>query len=214
MHLYKQNLITCPFCKDQLQFKLPYTEAKVCFCDHVIARTNEDSIDKGLTKPMTEDMSPLKIGTRGTLERKDFEIVGRVRYNLKTGYRNFWSLSMDNTYLVISECYGNYSFLKKRDVATSEVKVTQLGAGKKIEIGKEEYYIDVVSIADEVWVEGEVGELPSSLSRFTSIEMSQSAGRFAMLDIFADKSVRIYEGAILSFNDFKFSNLRASNGWI
>ena len=77
-------------------------------CGQVLA----DATSKGVKANFgPDDFSIIQIGTTGNYKSKSFEVIGRIRIQLRNGYKNLWFMwyQSDDTYGWLSEAYSHFA---------------------------------------------------------------------------------------------------------
>lgn len=177
---------------------------------------NNEFIKLSTLKPITEDVSPLKINTEGVLESKEFRISGRQQIIYNSSYRNLWSATYKSgEHFQIGESYGTYTIIKELSAQVSPTKFRNLKIGKEIELAPRHFfYVNGMHEMKELAVEGDF-PIPIILQlKCLSIELSNNKFEFVIINIFGDSDIRISSGHFLNFEDFSFKNTRNLNEWI
>jgi len=103
----------CPSCGAPLEFKNAASLYIVCdYCKTTSIRKDMDLEAVGKVAEVTEDGSPLKIGTTGVCNKRSFEIVGRIQLHFEAGYWNEWHLNWGGESAWLGETNGTYVFTK------------------------------------------------------------------------------------------------------
>jgi len=77
----------CPSCGAEVVFKSSVSVFTVCaYCKSMIVRHDMDLEALGTMAEVPDDVSPLRIGTRGRDSSGRFEIVGRLKMSWSEGY--------------------------------------------------------------------------------------------------------------------------------
>lgn len=82
----RPKIANCPACGGPVEFQLSTALVSVCeFCHTVVARADKKLEDHGKVADLVETNSPVKRGSVGHFEKKEFEVVGQVQYQHPAG---------------------------------------------------------------------------------------------------------------------------------
>lgn len=77
----------CPSCGSEVLFKSSISVFTVCdHCKSMIVRRDLDLEALGQMAQLPDDVSPLKIGSRGKYKNTAFEVIGRLKVAWSEGY--------------------------------------------------------------------------------------------------------------------------------
>lgn len=216
MLLAKGSTILCSDCNFPYNLKTDFCVGYSCLrCSALMIKNNNEFIRSEKAVPVLEDMSPLKLGSQGVLEGNKFEIIGRIKFNLKGEYKNHWCLLFsNNSWFWLGESYGDYYFIKKEKtpIDPSRFKVRKIGRMIKFPNGIQyeiQYFNEVISYA----CEGEIPEFPFLKGNFISLELSDKGDRLVFVNVYSANQIDYYLGKYLLFDQLNFTNLRDLNGW-
>ncbi|MBI5233027.1 MAG: DUF4178 domain-containing protein [Deltaproteobacteria bacterium] len=201
----------CPSCGADVIFKSSISVFSVCdHCKSMIVRHDMDVETLGQMAQLPDDVSPLKIGSRGKYKNTVFEIIGRLKVAWSEGCWNEWLILFENgKHGWLAEAMGLF-------MLSSEVKETgKIPGHDEIEVGKGYDIVPMKTffandIKEAVCV-GSEGELPFKglVGRKTvSIDFSDRSGEFACIEYSSQDGLRLYIGRYVEFGDLDFSNLR------
>jgi hypothetical protein len=167
-------------------------------------------------KAVLEDMTPLRLGAKGQYGNKTFEVTGRIQYNFEKNYRNLWALLFaDGSYAWLSEAYGDYVILDKKNFSLNASIIAKLKAGRTVELsGGKSYDVDRVDRNISIQMEGELPEHVRENTGFMCVELSMGAEEKALIHMLAHYKTVVYTGSIRPFESFKFTHLRELRDWI
>jgi hypothetical protein len=175
----------------------------------MIVRKDMDIESLGSMAQLPEDISPLRVGSRGKFKGSAFEVLGRLRVSWSEGGWNEWFILFDSgKYGWLADAMG---FFMVSIEVTDEVKLprlSELRPGKGIEILKKKFSVD--DIKDTVCA-GSEGELPfkgMSGRKSVSVDLSNNAGEFACIEYSEQDGERLYIGRYMDFENLELSNLR------
>lgn len=180
----------------------------------------------GKVATVPDDVSPLRIGTRGTHDDKSFEIVGRIRWRWSGGGWNEWVMMFDNGVQAwLGDAMGRYMLLfeypgagqKSRGFKSLKI-VKSLAQDEPVEPGQQstidgtEY--EVADIKDVECV-GSEGELPFATPvglTVRSVDLIRKDGQCACVQ--KDRGqISVYRGHYLDLAALHPVNLRPFEGW-
>ncbi len=198
---------------------------------------NVEAIGKMASLP--DDMSPLKIGTTGTINGIHFTLVGRMKIGWQDGTWNEWYFISDNGGKGwLAEAQGSYALCyeytkplfadtqktldkfinSEKSVLKDNADLPQIDGMKNALLGSflfiDQLKYKVVDIKTAVCI-GSEGELPfiAPKDRKTlAIDLLGYHGEFGNIEIAADKT-RIYLGHYKEFFDLRLQDLRELEGW-
>jgi hypothetical protein len=201
----------CPSCGAEVQFKSSISVFSVCeYCRSMIVRHDMDLEALGKMAQLPDDLSPLKIGSRGKYNRTNFEVIGRLKVAWSEGYWNEWFVLFENGRSGwLAEAMGFF-------MLSAEVKETgKVPSRKEVKVG-ESYELlpqkkfTVHDIKDAECI-GSEGELPfSGLKgrKTVSVDLSDQSGEFANIEYSEQDGTRLYLGKYLDFDSLEWTDLR------
>lgn len=106
--------ITCPGCQAQHTLRLRLTGRFICpYCraQAVVDGIAQDACRPLITAaPMPDDLSFVQIGTTGVLDGAPFEVIGRIRLQLRNDYKNFWcAVRKEGSGFWMVESFGSFA---------------------------------------------------------------------------------------------------------
>ncbi|TAN40037.1 MAG: DUF4178 domain-containing protein [Nitrospirae bacterium] len=201
----------CPSCGAEVVFRSSVSVFSVCdHCQSMIVRHDMDLEALGQMAQLPDDVSPLKIGSRGVFKGKSFGVVGRLKIGWSEGYWNEWFLSFDDgTQGWLAEAMG--FFMLSFEVAETK-KVPALKAlkvGSEYDLGlPQKFTVDDIKAAVCIGSEGELPFRAPKGRKTTSVDLSNTSGEFAGIEYSDTDGVSLFSGKYLDFDSFKFTNLR------
>jgi hypothetical protein len=109
----KNTRITCPECQASHTLRLNVTGRFVCpQCGTQAVVNDIVQPREGLrtSAPMPDDLSFVQLGTTGVLDGTPFEIIGRMRLQLRNDYKNFWcAVHQNGSGFWIAESFGSFA---------------------------------------------------------------------------------------------------------
>lgn len=216
MHI-QVGIINCPVCVRRIDCKTSFPSLVICsncVCSYQRKGNTVDFLQQ--ERAVLEDMTPLRLETRGQYENKTFEIIGRIQYNFEKNYRNLWALLFaDGMYAWLSEAYGDYVILGKKNLPLNAPVIANLKAGRTVELtGGKSYDVDRVDRNISIQMEGELPEYTRDNTGFMCVELSMGGEEKALIHMLAHYKTVVYTGSIRPFESFKFTHLRELRDWI
>ena len=186
----------------------------------MVMRSGAGMQDMGKAAVLPFDISPIQLGTTGTVSGMGFEVIGRVRWGWEDGSWNEWLLlGVDGAHRWLGEAMGQFMLLAEQDAAALEdepfksyVNGGTLNVGQAAPLGGITYL--VADIKDATCI-GSEGELPfATPPRWTvnSIDFRSDSGACASLQR-DELGVSLYAGSYVELADLKPNYLREIEGW-
>lgn len=203
----------CPACGAQIQFKSRFSTMSVCsFCNSMLVREQDQLKFEGQMAVLSEDMSPLQVGTQGQYNNKAFEIIGQLKIVWQEGFWNEWYvLEADGTQAWLGEALGFFSYAHEI-ILPAQFEIDQVRVGEEITLNDRIY---VVSDIKNCTVEGVVGELPFEIQAGIpgiSIDCRSSKSKCAFIECI-QSNCRVFTGQYVDIEDLNLTNLRELEGW-
>ena len=213
--------VPCPNCGAEVVFRSAALPSRVCdYCQTILVRRGERVEPVGKAASLPFDVSPVQIGTRGTFDDRNFEVIGRVRWGWTDGSWNEWLLLFDDgSNAWLGEAMGQFMLTRERplgDIAAPAVNA--LAEGENVPVGSQAE-VDgetlIVSDAREATCIAAEGELPfpapTGLTIY-SVDFRTTSGRVASLQR-EEGMPSFYDGRYVTLAELKPRNLRAIEGW-
>lgn len=207
--------LSCLSCGGEVLFKSRFSTFSVCsYCQAMLVRQDESIANLGKMAVLASDMSPLQIGVQGSLDRADFEIVGRLRLSWSDGNWNEWYVMFhDGRDGWIADAQGTYavSFEQRDTDVLPPLGKIKVGLSWQFG-GPSSYQVDDIK---EITCTGSEGELPfqgAKGRRSMSVDLSGQGQTFAALD-YAEGRTALYLGRYVEFDQLSLTGLRELEGW-
>ncbi|MBI5100689.1 MAG: DUF4178 domain-containing protein [Nitrospirae bacterium] len=201
----------CPSCGAEVSFKSSVSVFSVCdHCRFMLVRHDMDIESLGKMAQLPDDVSPLKIGSRGKFKNRVFEIIGRLKVAWSDGYWNEWYLLFeDGKRGWLAEAMGLF-------MLSFEVEDTSLvPARDKIRVGEgydlipsRRFIVDDIKESTCIGSEGELPFVGLAGRKATSVDLSSGPGEFAAIEYSGQDGISLYTGRYVEFQDLELSNLR------
>lgn len=205
---------SCPACGSNVAFQSVVSVFAVCpYCRSMLVRHDVDVAVIGKMAVLTEDTSPLQLGTQGRYEGRLFQLIGRLKQQWSDGSWNEWcALFNDARHGWLAEAQGFYMVCFEIETPPALPARDALQADMNIQVGDDTYHVDDIK---DVTCVGSEGELPFPAPqgrKGTSVDLSADGGKFACIE-YADEGTRLSLGQYVDFRDLKLSFLRKLDGW-
>ncbi|MGV3588790.1 MAG: hypothetical protein ACO1OF_17425 [Adhaeribacter sp.] len=206
---------SCTSCSTSLQFMAHGSNCIICpgcrFLNYRIRPKSTTCLRK--LEAVQEDMSVIRIGTSGTSEGINFEVIGRLQYFFQERYRNHWFLIYsDGRTGWLGDWDGNYSLFTQAEAVRS--KFENPAPGKMVQINNIEYITEQIDVSRCVFGEGELGAFYLDENKFITLELYTTDYRLALANIFTQKTIEVFTGQYLELGDLNLQNLRQDHDWI
>ncbi len=201
----------CPSCGAEVVFKSSVSVFAVCgHCKSMLVRHDMDLENLGQMAQLPDDVSPLKIGTRGVYGGSRFVIIGRLKVAWSEGYWNEWHLLFeDGKPGWMGEALGFYMVSFEVNDIGKVPAVAKIAVGKQYELlPNHTYSVDDIKEAACVGSEGELPFEGQQGRKTTSVDLGTSDGKYACIEYSSTGGVRLFAGAYVKFADLQFANLR------
>ena len=206
--------LNCPSCGAAVDFRSKASVFAVCsFCHSTLVRQDMNLSDIGKMAYLQDDMTPFQIGTKGTFDKKTFELIGRAKIGYAGGFWNEWYAMFSGDHFGwLAEAQGFLAMC----FSLSEVPLpekSKLYPGAKVEIAhKGTFVVDDVEQASVLYGEGEL-PFDARVGRLsTCVDLTGDDDEMGTIEYGADQP-RLYIGNYQEYDDFHFKNVRRFDGW-
>ncbi|VAX42066.1 hypothetical protein MNBD_PLANCTO02-1561 [hydrothermal vent metagenome] len=190
---------SCPSCGADITAQSQHVNLVICPSCQTSVLVDEKAVKiSGKMSLLAVTSGPLFVKGTGTLGKRRFTVLGRVRYGYEAGFWDEWYLSFESgEFSWISEDELNYTFEKRTSLKSSPIDYASATPGDFITIGKEKLHIDEKGIAI---CEGAEGELPFVVEEGEKVPyLDLSSGKlFATLEYELDGNITLYHGRRLN----------------
>lgn len=207
----------CPACGADCVFKSSLSVFAVCaYCHSTVVRHDLNFATLGKMADLPADMSPFQIGTCGSYQKKEFEIIGRLKIGWTNGVWNEWYIQFkDGRNGWLAEAQGNLMVSFEDDTFKDFPDPAAITPGYLLPpIDQEIFRVDDIKHATCIGSEGEL-PMPAMKGRQTlSIDISGPNLKFGTLEYSGEgDGKRLYLGRFVEFDQMYFKNLRELDGW-
>ncbi len=200
----------CPSCGAEVEFKSSVSVFAVCdHCKFMLVRHDMDIESLGEMAQLPDDVSPLKIGTRGKYKNTAFEIVGRLKIGWSEGYWNEWFLLFDGGKQGwLAEAMGMFMLSTEVEGKKRLPGLADLRVGAEYALtASQKFIVDDIKEATCIGSEGELPFKGLEGRKTVSVDLSNNSGEFANIE-YSEDGVNLYTGRYVDFDNLEFSNLR------
>lgn len=204
----------CPACGAEVKFQSAVSVFAVCeYCKSTLVRHDLDIEAIGKMAQLSEDWSPMQLGTQGRYLKTSFSLVGRVRLRWERGSWDEWFCVYDDQrYGWLSEAQGIYHLSFPVENPGRLPGVSEMDPGRVVQLAGKSYQVTDKKSVTCAYSEGEL-PFPAVIGRASvSVDLTSTKGGFACID-YSDEGVHAYAGEYLEFDDLRFSFLREIDGW-
>lgn len=212
--------VACPNCGADVVFRSPALPVRICdYCQTSVMRIDEGVRAMGKAAVLPFDVSPIRLGMRGTFDGSAFEVVGRVRWGWTAGSWNEWLvLFADGSSGWIGDAMGQFSVLRERPLemihadALRTLRAGHPAIGAAIDVDGDSL---VVADSREVHCIAAEGELPFAAPvgwTIHSVDFKGASGAAATFQRDGDES-NFYVGRYVTLAELRPQNLREIDGW-
>ncbi len=232
----------CPSCDGELIFVSNVSVSAVCgYCNSLVVRRDVDVEIIGTMAALSEDMSPLMLGTVGVYRDTRFRIIGRMKMGWKHGAWNEWHIFLENGgkgwlaeaqgfYAVAFEYQGDLiaetqktikdlglpredlSQHGNKPVLLPEDRVNKSLLGKQLFLDQQKYTIVDYKEAVSFGSEGELPLVANKGRYVLTVDLLGHHGEFGNVEISHDLT-RVYLGHYVEWQELSLSHTRPLEGW-
>ncbi len=165
-----------------------------------------------------DDYSVVQIGSTGKYRDKKFEIVGRIRMQMKDDFRSFWCATYDddkNPTLWICQSLESIAFAADTFKPFPPKSDIDLNAGGKVVFGdKIKLYVNFVSAPLSIHYEGEIARFPRPDGRFVFVHAMNNSNSALVICVNNDlNDTEMLWAHTRELADVQFENTRKFNEW-
>lgn len=211
----------CPSCGAQGAFQSSISVYAVCaFCQSMVMRQDLDVMAFGKMAALPPDMSPLQIGTVGTLSGAQFSLLGRVKTGWADGVWNEWFMLTDDAkkgWLVeaqgfLASCFELPMETGGQPLINRNFSTWKPKPGERVGAGGITYTVVDIKQAMCLGSEGELPYIANIGRKSLVVDLTDDQQGFASLEIYQGNA-RFYRGDYIPFDALALTNLRPLEGW-
>ncbi|MBU6454779.1 MAG: DUF4178 domain-containing protein [Cyanobacteria bacterium REEB67] len=206
--------LSCPSCGANVNFVSKASVFAVCsYCKSSLVRQGIDLEAVGKIAELSDDLTPIQIGTTFTFENENFDVIGRMKVAYTDGFWNEWFTVGSKGrlgWLVEAQGFWGMCFPCLDIVIPDQAG---MAPGKSVDFGMLGYFqVEDVHKVKCVYSEGELPVNAVQGRESLSVDLTGEKGAMATIE-YAERERRVFCGAYQDFDLFQFKNLRAIDGW-
>jgi len=209
---------TCPSCGAPVQFRSAAPYAVCPYCRSLLVRRDASLESIGRVAEVPDDLSPLQLHTGGVFEKRHFTLIGRIRKTWDEGSWSEWCANFDQPeFGWLAEAQGDLVMTFERPLqelgsVPAPQALIQASSGTAVSVRGEPFQISDIKTVTVTAAEGELSSAAITGMDMTSIDLRGPGVKFATIEI-ASTQTRLFVGRFVEFDECRFSNLRALEGW-
>jgi hypothetical protein len=178
------------------------------YCTSVLVRTDVDLRAVGVESTVPPTVSPIRLGTRGMVDGRRFQVVGRLVYAYERGRWNEWHLAYeDGSTGWLSDAQAEYA-VTAQVPAGALPGLQQLKPGLAVDAAGERFVVSVVTRASYAGTEGELPFEQWQGGEMYFVDLrGERDGRFGTID-YSESPPLLYVGRSAEFGELHLSDLR------
>jgi hypothetical protein len=209
----RNDVYTCSSCNTTRQQRLTASYLQVCIACGQIIQENIPGFKRPTDLKMPEDWSFVQIGTTGEFKKQPFEIIGRIRLQLRNDYKNLWCAAYEQGKAMwIAESFASFAVFTS-PLQTFEENVSKLRAGASIQVNRElKLTGEFVEKCEGISLRGELAEWKLFAPGFFLIQASR-AQHTALFFPEGSKQAQMIVGEKVPVETLNFKNILEWNEW-
>ena len=208
---------SCPGCGFAETPKLALPVAICCSnCRAVFSALADQQVeDNGLKWTVTNEISIIKLGTKGVFKGRSFEIIGRARSVTSMATSNEWLMDFgDKTYAWLTESNSSYFVFETKALPLGIPDIKSKQAGHVIRLNQRDYAITEISKQVAFALEGQIPYEAYNDEDYFKYELKASNNDgYATICIFDKNKVEAFTGDKIKPEDLKLSNINEYSDW-
>ncbi len=203
----------CPSCGAPVEADQRFAHLVVCpYCHSSFVLDEKAARIAGTMSLLPKTGSPLFVGATGTLMKRKFSILGRVRYGWERGFWDEWFVGFeDGSMAWISEDESNFTLETWSDMDKPPAEFDEVMPGDSVTIGGMNFHIDEKNCAI---CEGGEGQLPFEIEKgevIPFLDLSADQG-FGTIEYEPDGNTRVFVGRRLEMSEIELEHSAESMG--
>ncbi len=207
--------LSCQVCNTWVTTKLIDTTLVICKNCSAIVFAGLTDLQNLPASPPPEDWSFIQVGTTGIYASKPFDVIGRIRLQLRNDYKNIWCCAFeDGTSAWLMESFASFAMLEStwHDFTG---KPKSLSASSRITLSKELVVTgEFVEKCEGVSYEGELNNWKYFSPDF--FFFVAGSAHDAVLFVYEKKTeaIEYLSGKKVELNDLNLKNIILWNEWL
>lgn len=191
--------------------------AGLVICKKCHGIVHQDSVMQLLNivpSPVPDDWSFVRIGTEFQYGNDSLVVVGRIRFQLRNDYKNFWCGALKNgEHIWIMESFASFCILGS-SWTEMDRKLDSLRAGASLTLpGNIKVRGEYVEKCEEVSYEGEVGRFKFAEPGFFLIQFSNNENQTAVFFARSRTQTEYLTGGKIDVEKLNLKNLMTWDEW-
>jgi len=200
--------VACPGCGADVQFTSAASVMAVCsYCQTTVLKDADSVRDLGKMGVVLEDYSSIQVGTSGTYQGRNFNVIGRLQLRYPAGFWNEWFVIFDdgsNGWL--SDASGQYTMTFQKAIPGAAPAFESLHPGQTLPMAGQFYVASDVRTA--TCVAGQ-GELPMQVGSGWTAKVADFRLQKQFLTIdYSDETPAFYLGEAVTLTEMHCQQLR------
>jgi len=204
--------VTCPSCGAGHEIRNPGVIMVVCeYCGNAIYWDKEKIQNAGKQSTLPEGFTRLYRGAAGSLFKKRFVVLGRVRYSFGRGFWDEWFLEFeDGSTGWLSE--DNQELCLEAPMQGAAVgQFESHKIGDKLKIEDKEFVVEEVGLAECIGVEGDLPFHFATGEKYQFVDASSPDGHYTLGIEYDNDPPTVFRGNWLSYASVKLDD--EGNDW-
>lgn len=212
----RNDVHTCPACATAARIRGTESFLYVCFqCGTPVVNELNFPITQSA---MPDDWSIIQLGTSGVYKDQSFEVIGKIRLQLRQEYKNYWCLWYDQgqKYGWLAESFGKYAVCEPVVFNLDEMgDIHSIKAGDKFDLyGKSTVVVDYVDPCEWISISGEIAHWKDVSKRFISVQAQNDEGIIAFFNLDSvGHRVNFIVGETTALSALSLKAIREWNEW-
>lgn len=188
----------CPSCGAEVEFQSRVSVQVVCgFCRSTLVRNDLGWEDIGKMSALANDLSPVRLGMHGKIDKTGFTVIGRLQKQHEDGIWNEWLLSLDNNQSAwLGEGSGLFYLTTAINNAEPLPGFMSLKPGQSVKLDGKKYSVTDIERAICIAAEGEIPFRIAPGGAANAADLVSVNGMYATID-YSEYPPRVYMGRIL-----------------
>jgi hypothetical protein len=179
---------SCPSCAASLEVKHRFSRVVVChYCSQTSYITRDGLDPSGKTGALVDFESIISLGSVGTLNSKEFTVLGRMRFSYDGGFWDEWFCLLEKQEEAwLEEDDGAFTLYRKEKILSPLPNFSEISVGSVIKVNQGDFFVTEKCSAK---IEGAEGELSFSIKLNTPVDCVDGniAGKPASIEYYEDE---------------------------
>jgi hypothetical protein len=207
----------CPNCGAKLTLRAAMLTVVCEYCTSTMLRSDSGAKLIGKVSAITDNGSPILLGSRGRYKGVDFALSGRLQVSHARGTWNEWQASFaDGRIGWLADAQGTFAMVLPLPSQSNPLPgFSEISPGAAINIGPVTLWAIDVRAATYRGAEGELSVYAYPGVRYLAADFLGARGEFATLDYGneATRAPQVYIGERVTLAALQLTPLRTFEGW-